>query len=282
MFLLFDIGATKTRIALSDGKTVFEPAVIPTAEDIGMSIAHIRETAVSLLPKGKKITEATGGVPGPLDLKKTMLAHAPNLPLWNLKPLKVELERALDVPVRLENDAALVGLGESVYGAGRGKRIVAYITISTGVGGARIVKEHIDESSMGFEPGHQIVAIKGAEESSCRVCGRSGCLEGFISGTAFRSRYGKHPADVTDDAVWRDAAHILAVGLHNVIVHWSPDIVVLGGAMIQNKVGIPFDETVLALKQRMKIFPKLPEIRKATLGDAGGLWGALVLLRKKK
>lgn len=282
MLLLFDIGATKTRLALSDGKTVGEPVVIPTAENIGMSIAHIRETAASLLQKGQKLTEALGGVAGALDAQKTMLAHAPNLPLWNQKPLKGELERALGVPVRLENDSALVGLGEAVYGAGRGKRIVAYITVSTGVGGARIVESRIDQNAMGFEPGHQIIAMNGGGGSACRVCGDAGCLEGLISGSSFQARFGRHPADITDEAVWRDAAHTLAVGLVNVIVHWSPDIVVLGGAMIQNKVGIPFDETALVLKQRMKIFSRLPEMRKATLGDTSGLWGALVLFGKKK
>jgi glucokinase len=55
------------------------------------------------------------------------------------------------------------GLGEAVFGAGKGREIVVYMTISTGVGGARIVGGKIDASAMGFEPGHQIIDACGGK-----------------------------------------------------------------------------------------------------------------------
>src|SRR6185436_9338463 len=55
-----------------------------------------------------------------------------------------ELNKLFNCPVYLENDAALCGLGEASVGAGQGSKIMVYLTISTGVGGARIVGGKID------------------------------------------------------------------------------------------------------------------------------------------
>lgn len=248
------------------------PALLPTAGEFFAAMANMRSAALSLVSKREKITEAAGGVAGVLDTQKERLVCAPHLPAWNGKPLKKELQKAFDVaPVALENDTALAGLGEAVYGAGKGRRIVAYVTVSTGVGGSRIVNKKIDENAMGFEPGHQIIDVRAKN---------GGSLEELISGTALAACFGKKPEKISDQEVWREAADMLAVGLHNTIVHWSPDIVVLGGAVMRNK--IPFDATVRSLAKRMKIFSVLPQVRLAALGDFGGLWGALAILKRKK
>src|SRR3989344_1426609 len=95
---------------------------------------------------------------GCLDAKKETIFHAPNMSKWDNRPLKKELQRALHTKnVFLENDTALVGLGEAVRGSGKGKQIVAYITVSTGINGVRIVNGEIDRSALGFEIGHQIL-----------------------------------------------------------------------------------------------------------------------------
>ncbi|HWR57864.1 MAG TPA: hypothetical protein VN328_03155, partial [Thermodesulfovibrionales bacterium] len=63
----------------------------------------------------------------------------------------------------------------------------------------------------------------------------------------------------------------------NTIVHWSPDIVILGGSVAGK---IPLGRVRFHLRRIMKIFPKLPPIEKAVLGDVGGLYGALHFLRR--
>ena len=281
MYLLFDIGATKMRLAMSDGDRLGKTQIVSTPHNFEEGLHAIQAIASSFMSRKKtrKFTAVGGGVGGPLDAKKSMLVSSPNLPSWNGKPLKEELKKMFGVPVVLENDTAVVGLGEATFGAGKWRNIVAYVTVSTGVGGVRVVKGKIDANAMGFEPGHQIIAARAGSESDCAVCGSQGCLEGFISGRALALRFGAKPEDISDENVWREAAKLLAVGLHNTILHWSPEIVVLGGSVMQEK--IPFDEVILSLKSRMKIFPKLPEVRKATLADFGGLWGAIVLLRQK-
>lgn len=279
MYLLFDIGATKMRLAVSDGKQLGKIQIIPTPSDFEGGLSAIRAVASSFTStrrRKQKFNAAAGGVVGPLDAKRTKLVNSPNLPLWNNKPLKEELRKMFGAPIFLMNDTAVVGLGEAVYGAGKWSRIVAYVTVSTGVGGVRIVKGKIDANAFGFEPGHQIIMGPREEPGFCAVCGTRGCLEGYISGSALERRFGTRPQDITDEKVWDVVAELLAVGLHNIILHWSPDIVVLGGAVMRNK--IPFEKVVLSLKELMKILPQLPEVRRAALGDVGGLWGALTLL----
>lgn len=157
MYLLFDIGGTNIRLAISkDGKTFGNPKIFSTPKSFNDGMRFIKKEALEI-SGGKKIKAVAGGIAGHLDKNKTKLAGSPNLPAWVGKPLKRALEDSFGAPVVLENDASVVGLGEAVFGAGKGKSIVAYITVSTGIGGARIVDGRIDKSSSGFEPWHQII-----------------------------------------------------------------------------------------------------------------------------
>ena len=168
-----------------------------------------------------------------------------------------------------ENDSAIVGLGEAVYGAGKGARIVEYITVSTGVGGARFVDGKLDVSAQGFEMGHQYLGM--GENAPT--------LEKLISGTAITERFGKKPREIAkDDPVWEELAEILAYGVFNTIVTWSPHRIVIGGSMM-NEIGIPVERVAFHLARINNIYPSVPEVVHASLGDNGGLWGALALLK---
>jgi predicted NBD/HSP70 family sugar kinase len=223
---------------------------------------------------------AAGDIAGVFSKDKSILLISPHLPGWNGKGVKLAIASALSCEVYLENDAAVVGLGEAVYGAGKGADIVAYITISTGVGGARIIKGQIDASAMGFEPGHQIIDADGTLWQHA-VCGKGSDFEDAVSGTAISTRYGKKPFEITDEKFWDDMARVVAFGLNNTIVHWSPDVVILGGSMMK-KIGIPIERVREHLKGILHIFPVHPRIEHATLGDIGGLYGALALIKSMK
>ena len=271
MYLLFDIGGTKMRLALSkDGETFGEPKVVPTPKGFDEGMQVFKETADELLG-GQEIKMASGGVRGPFDSEKTMIVNSSVLPDWNNKPLKEELEKIITAPVFIENDTAMVGLGEMQNGAGKGSEIGVYITVSTGVGGTKYENGVIDENRFGFEPGHQIIDFKNNKS-----------LEDLISGTALEEREGKRAKDVTDPAVWDELAHTLAYGVYNTILHWSPDTVVLGGSMIVGDPAIDVKVVEKYLKEINTKLPELPEIKKAELGDFGGLYGALTLLKQQK
>lgn len=278
MYLLFDIGGTNTRVAFSrDGETIAEPTIIETPKDFNEGIARIKEIAM-IATNGERLLGAGGGIAGTLSRDRRIFQKGPHLPGWNGKPIAAELENVLGCPVFVENDTAIVGLGEATAGAGVGFPIVAYITVSTGVGGARIVNGAIDVSAIGFEPGHQIIdAGQGLQGHT--VGGTGDDLEGIISGSAITARYGKKPYEITDEAFWDEMARLLAYGLNNTIVHWSPDAVVIGGSMMK-KIGIPVPRVEAHLRGICTIFPDLPKILHATLGDIGGIHGALRFVRQ--
>ncbi len=270
MFLVFDIGGTNTRIAVSsDGKTL-NSKVIPTEKDFAVGIEIIKKVA-SELAGTEKITAVAGGIAGPLDKDKTMLVKSPHIANWVNKPLKQELENIFGCQVKLENDTVLAALGEATRGAGQGKDIVVYMTISTGVGGARIVNGKIDANSLGFEAGHQIIVIDG---EPCD-CGGKGHLESYVSGSGLQKIYHQKGQDIKDEKIWDEVAKKLAVGLNNTIVHWSPDIVILGGAVMKS---VDIEKVKAYLKEYLTIFPNPPEVVLAKFDSDGGLYGALKLL----
>ena len=269
MYLLFDIGATKMRLAVSSNlKTFTKPVVLPTPKNFIQGISRIAEAATKL-SAGKKILAAAGGIAGVLDHKNEQLLASPHLTGWTKKPLKDRLQKKLGGSVFLENDAAVVGLGEATAGAGRGYGIVGYFTISTGVGGARIVDGQVDITALGFEPGHQIIDF--------RTSGAD--LETAVSGTAVKKRYKKDPWEITDKKIWRQVSEQLAVGVHNAIVFWSPDVIVLGGGMMKNP-GIDINHVRNHVKKTLKRFSPVPPIKPAVLKDIGGIYGALRFLRQ--
>lgn len=262
------------RLAASeDLKSFSEPKILETPQNYEEGIALFKETAKDL-SGGQKIEAIAGGIAGPFDEKKRSLVHSPNLKDWIGKPFLPELQKVFGASVFIENDTAMVGLGEAHFGAGRGYKIVAYITLSTGMGGCRIVGGKIDEKTIGFEPGHQIID---AGKILCPECDGQ-YLGQYISGRAIFKRTGKRPEEIDDPEFWRRMTVFLAYGLNNTIVHWSPEIVVLGGSLM-NAIKIELVREELA--KILKIFPEMPVLKKAELGDTGGLWGAMVFLRGK-
>lgn len=273
MKVLFDIGATNIRIAVSsDNQTISNPIVFPTPQEFNQGIVQIQQVVVKL-SRGQKIDAAAGGIPGPLNKQKDYVANFPNITDWNNKPLKQSLEKVLGAPVFLENDASLVGLGEATSGSGKGKKIVAYITISTGVGGTRIVNGKIDQKAGDFEIGHQIIVPRGS------ICGCQGLghLEAYLSGSAIERKYHQKPEVIKDGKIWEEMAELLAIGINNTIVYWAPEIVILGGGVMK---AISVDKVKLHLQEIFTIFPEIPPVELNTLGDSGGLYGALEYLKQ--
>jgi len=247
------------------------------ALDFNAGIKLLREM-VRDVAGDEKITAIAGGIAGPLDGDMTKLVNSPNIPGWIKKPLKKRLEDTFGVPVFLNNDSALAGLGEAVYGAGKGEKIVAYITVSTGVGGVRIMSGRIDENAFGFEPGHHIIDIHGGP---CKACKNPGDLESYVSGAAMEKQFDKKPSEITDEKIWDEYARILAYGLNNIAVLWSPHVIVLGGSMIIGDPSISIESVRTYFSHLVHIFPERPELKKAELKDEGGLYGALVYVKQQ-
>ncbi len=270
MHILFDIGASKTRVTLTDKgekRGFLEPVIFNTPDTLEETASQIKDAIEGFGIKGK-IEGAFGGVSGVWDRERKILYHSPNKPTWSGLPVKDILENELSVSVVVDNDAEIVGLGEAVYGAGKDYSIVAYMTISTGCGGARIVNKKIDSSTFDFEPGFQIIDFSDENEYTRT-------LEGRISGSAFFKKYNMEPYKVLDEEIWERAAEEAAIGIYNSILHWTPDVFVLGGSMIVGDPAISVERIKYYINKFGGHLPELPEIKKAELGVIGGIYGAL-------
>ncbi|MCA9354763.1 MAG: ROK family protein [Candidatus Kaiserbacteria bacterium] len=277
-YVVFDIGGTKTRVAVSSDLEKLDKNVsFSTPNDFEKGVKKIAEAVAEMTDKKPKAI--AGGIRGPLNEDKTGILHDGVLTKWGGKSVADELIAYFDVPVTLENDAAIAGVGEAVYGAGKGMEIVAFHTVSTGVGGVKIENGQIDLASVGFEPGHQVLdidrTILGEEITPT--------LENLVSGNAVEERFGVKPYEIPQtDVLWEELAEYLAQGLRNTILYWSPDAIVLGGSMITGDPRIEIDAIRKYTVEALDGFVEAPLITMAKLGDEAGLYGAMGLLKQAK
>ncbi len=271
MYFACDIGGTQTRISTSDDCLHFrEPIIEETpknpADGLRMIIDTIKFLAQKHDPVNQKIDAVVIGIAGVLNESHSMLLKSPNLGPWERIPIKEKLEKELNTKVHVENDTDIVGLGEAVAGAGRGYEICVYITISTGIGGVKIVNGKFEKNHYGFEPGFQILNNQTREN-----------WQDLCSGTSIENKYNMHPKDVAKTENWEEVEENIAIGLNNSIVHWSPDVLVVGGSMAKD---LDADRLKQKLNSIMRIHPTLPEIKIAELGSIGGIHGGFAFLRQ--
>jgi glucokinase len=264
MYIFLDIGGTKTRVGVSYTGEKLDAIELFETEKTFVDSKRKLVGTILIMTKDQPIKHIVCGLPGTISRDGSKVVKAPNLAGWSGIDIKRELEKELSTTVTLCNDTALVGLGEATFGAGKGKEIVCYITISTGVGGVRIVDGTIDRSYQGFEIGHQL--IEGTKT-----------LEDLISGTAMQKKYGKHPREVLERSVWLEQESIIARALSTTIYYWSPECIVLGGSMMKS---ISLTDVTSKVKAIVTMYETLPPLLYSTLGEFGGLYGGLAFIQK--
>ncbi|HEX2792633.1 MAG TPA: ROK family protein [Candidatus Paceibacterota bacterium] len=253
--LVFDIGGTNLRVALASGGNVSRARTVPTPAPeaaIESLSAYVRE-------EGAAIDSAAGGIAG--IIRDGTVIDSPNLPAWNGFAFAAALTDALGVRTCIENDAALAALGEAREGAGKGQRLVGYMTVGTGVGGALVADGAIAPHAVGFEPGRQIIDI-----------GEGRTLEQFVGGRALRAETGT-PAEELPRAFYDERTPALATGVYDAIRLWSPDIFVLNGALMNDATGFRIADVARAVARLAGGAP-MPPLVPARFGDASGLVGA--------
>ncbi len=276
-FAVFDIGGTKTRIGFSkDGKKIDTVKSCKTDPKPEQGLAEV--AAMITAEAGTDLKAIAGGVRGVLREDHLGIDHDGILTKWANVSIVDFLAGEFKVPVWLQNDTALAGLGEAIYGAGKGVGLVVYHTISTGVGGVKIENGVIDMASVGFEPGHQVLDIDRT------ILGEDvpPTLENLVSGRALEGRMGVKPYDIDqDDVIWDELAGYLAQGLRNTVLYWSPEAIVLGGSMMVGDPKIPLESVRRATVAVLDGVMPCPFITTAELGDEAGVHGALAFLQQK-
>ncbi len=193
-----DLGGTQFRTAVLRGAELISRVAQHTGEDTAPEhlIPRIFNAIQQALDEARTTLEQVAGIgiatPGPLDHRTGIVYDPPNMPGWDRVPLRDIFEQhfslaskegnAAQLRVFVENDANAAGLGEYLFGIGRGCSNMVYLTISTGIGGGVIVDGKIVEGASGTagELGHMTIDRNGGR---CR-CGNYGCLEYLASGTA--------------------------------------------------------------------------------------------------
>jgi len=207
----------------------------------------------------------------------------------NGQPLKQDLEQRLGQALKIANDASCFTVAEATMGAAKGHHIVFGVIMGTGVGGGIVIngKAHDGKNFVAGEWGHGILHQGG---KAC-YCGKHGCVETYISGTALEERWVesggmrlalkdivqkamKEPDDMTDK--WkREFIKNFGTALANIINVLDPDAIVLGGGV--SNVPFLYNEGIEAVHKN--VFSDFVEtlIVQNKLGDSAGVIGVALL-----
>jgi len=276
MYISIDLGRSTTRIASTlDLKSILKIVKFKTEADVNLQRTNMFKSFDEVAGDAE-VDAISFGFPGITDKFKKVFEKSANYPqiegldIRNFFPEKLTQSKIL-----VENDAALGALGEAYFGSGKDKESVAYITLSTGVGGAFVRKYENEYLLINAEPGHQIVNI---DDTISDGTGIKGTLESYCSGSYFRKRFGSTPDFTAGAENWKKYSYYLSAGIINIISMWNPEVVVLGGGLsIHN-----FDNFYKYLTDEIKkqTFFAIPQIRKSELGDDSGIYGGFILLKE--
>jgi len=246
-----DLGGTKIEaIAMGDDGSVLARRRVATPRGEYEATIEAVASLVSDLEGAVSGRGSVGiGMPGAISPATGRVKNA-NSTWLNGRDLQADLERRLERPGRLANDANCFALSEAKDGAAAGARVMFGVIVGTGTGGGLVVDGKVltGRNAIAGEWGHNALPWPRGDEwpgPSC-YCGRTGCLEVFLSGPGLardhRERTGEtlEAALIGARALAQDAACLrtlevhadrFARGLALVINVVDPDVIVLGGGL---------------------------------------------------
>ncbi len=246
-----DLGGTKTEGAAIDGMGSVRARrrIATPAGDYRATVAAIAAIVAAIEQELGQLASVGIGMPGAISPATGLVKNANST--WLIgRPLQRDLEAALARPVRLANDANCFALSEAVDGAAAGCKTVFGAILGTGVGGGIVVGAKLLDgaNAIAGEWGHNPLPWPSPPETPGPPCwcGRSGCIETFLSGPALAADHRRHTGQSLDPPAIADAARRgdpdcrttlarysdrLARGLASVINLIDPDAIVLGGGL---------------------------------------------------
>jgi glucokinase len=309
--LAIDLGGTKIIAAIISNKgqivakkrclTLADEGPHPVISRIFSAIDHLLSQRNINPSQLDSISIAAAGA---IDFKKGLITSSPHLPGWHDVPLRDIVEEKYKVNTFLINDASAAALGEHHFGAGRGVNNLILLTVGTGIGGGIIINGRLYSGVSGSagEIGHMTIDVNGPR---CD-CGKTGCLEALVSGTAVakeaikRIRQGERSSlteivegkienitaeevsiaaqggDSLASEVILKAATYLGVGIANLVNIFNPEMIIIGGGMA--KMGdLLLNPARQVVRERAFQLPaQAVQIVPARLGDDAGVLGAAV------
>ena len=294
-----DLGGTFIKFALisEKGEIVYNDKLSIGAAKRDDILNTIRQSITLTLGKAKERNLPVIGIgigsPG-LCCDGIVVGGADNLDRWENIPLSPMFTKEFSLPVLIDNDANVMGLGEVVFGAAKDCTDVIFITVGTGIGGAIVAdgKLYGGYKNRGTEMGHVTVDHKGID---CN-CGGRGCLEAYASTSALIRQYadasGKNENEIdgfyivqkfkegeeTAVKCMEEHTDILGHAIAGFINTFAPQKVVIGGGISES--GQFYIDMIKksALSYAMKDCSANTDVIGATLGNHAGSLGAASLI----
>jgi predicted NBD/HSP70 family sugar kinase len=293
-----DIQPKLTTVATSDiaGRLIYKRE-FATEPDFDTTINQVIKYVQELSHDCRDIEGIGVILPGLVDPMSGNLLY---VPYFNWRNIEVQqrLAAAVGLPVRIDNDANAAALAELWFGRPEISEARDFILlwVSEGLGTGIIFDRQIYRGSgcAAGEFGHMIIGQNAPVTCSC---GSFDCWEAFASGRAAVGRYTKLGAsdtptfaqlidralegEIRAQTALLETAESLSVGISNLIVGLSPDLIVVAGPMARawSLVQKVFYETA-----ERSVRSGLPKARivASTLGDRTTLMGAISLVLSRK
>jgi glucokinase len=277
--IAIDIGGTKFSMALFEEDRMARRESRATDREGGKDwmIAQIREIARGWRTE-LPVHRCGVGFGGPVNFDLQRVNLSTHVGGWADFDLTAFLHGELGVPVIMDNDANVGGLGEGIHGAGRAARPLFYMTLSTGIGGGIVTGHGIYRGADSYagELGHITIRPDGP---LC-LCGARGCFERICCGLWLEKDRGKTAKELLDSPEFvKEYVVDLALGLKACIMILNPARIVIGGGIGKagDKLFVPLREE---LRRQITAWSRARiDVVPAELGDDSVLYGALELAK---
>ena len=287
LFGTLEAGGTKMVLSIGNEQNeLIEQTSIPTEapeKTIPAMIDWFRD---------KRIAALGIGTFGPVDLKKDSptygwITKTPK-PGWSDKPLLPPMQEALGVPALIDTDVNAAALAEWKLGAAKGLNSCLYVTVGTGIGAGLVVEGKLVHGLVHPEFGHMLLRQEKEDPAPDGFCPyHKGCLEGLAAGPAIEKRWGRKAYDLPEDhEAWNLEAAYLAQMCMDAVCGFSPEKIILGGGVMQQKHLFPLirKKTMELLNGYVQAKEILEEIDsyivEPGLGTKSGATGALLLAKQ--
>ena len=216
--------------------------------------------------------------------------HITNTPKpgWANTPVAPILRDAFDVPIGFDTDVNVAALGEHSWGAAQDVDTFVYLTIGTGIGGGGMVDGNLLHGLIHPEMGHIAIPHNWERDPFAGTCPFHGdCWEGLANGPALEERWGQAGESLPEGhEAWSLEAHYIALGVTSIMMILSPQMVVLGGGVMEQAHLFPLvhREVQSQLNGYIQSPAILEEIESyivpPALGGRSGVLGAIALAQR--
>jgi glucokinase len=305
-----DVGGTKILAALCDARfRILSVVKMKSKPEKGRGrfLSDLADSVGTVIKEGgaarSEVLAVGVGCPGLVDPAKGKISASPNLPFLAGFPLAAQLSKKLKLPVVVGNDAQIGLYGEHQFGAAKGFSNAVGLFLGTGVGGAMILEGRPYRGSTGSagEFGHMVIDPGGP---LCG-CGQRGCLEAWIGRLAIASEAAllaarqkapylarKAGTDIRaiksgilakairsgDKAIaelMRQKARLLGQAMSNLVYILNPDVIVLGGGVVEAMPSLIAREAEQVLRAHaLGPLARHVRVKVAKLGDYSIVLGA--------